>query len=172
MPRAIHTLALLVPTAALLAGCAKPEGDFPSLAQRPAEREYAAERAAPPRVRPPLPDDPAIPGRLAAFVGAARAGEADFARAYEAAQVATAKAGPAGSDSWTIAQEAVSRAIAAQAPVSRALADLEQYAATRSTTAPISPDDLARLRAAAAEVHRIAGSQAVRTQRLGASLSR
>ena len=59
----MRALALLLP-AALLAGCAD-NGPFPSLAQRPIERELP-----PPDVEPAaadVPDDPAIAARIADF---------------------------------------------------------------------------------------------------------
>jgi hypothetical protein len=164
---------LAIPAAAVLAGgCASQDGDFPSLAQRPAEREYAAEQMAPPKVRPPLPDDPAVAVRSDAFVAAARENEGAFARAYETAAAAAARAGAAGSDSWVIAQEAVSRAVAAQAPVTRLVGELADYQAARGRQTPISPGDIARLQATNAEVQRIVDSQAERLRRLEASLSR
>jgi len=164
---------LALPAAALLAaGCASQDGDFPSLAQRPAEREFAEEQLAPPKVRPPLPDDPAVAERASGFVAAARAGESAFASAYETAAAAAGRAGPAGSDSWTIAQQAVSRAVAAQAPVTRVLGEIADYQAGRGRQTPISPGDVERLQKASAEVQRIADSQAERLRRLEASLSR
>jgi hypothetical protein len=158
--------------AAALAGCGSDKGDFPSLAQRPAEREFAAEQTAPPRVRPPLPDDPAVASRAGGFVAAAREAEAGFDRAYEAAAAAVARAGPTGSDSWVVAQENVSRAVAAQAPLTRLLGEMDDYAAARSRETPVSPGDIARINGASAEVHRMADAQTARIRSLEAKLAR
>jgi hypothetical protein len=163
---------LLGAAAAAQGGCASDKGDFPSLAQRPAERDYAAEQMAPPKVRPALPDDPTVAQRASGFVGAAREAEGGFARAYETAAAAVARAGPVGSDSWILAQEAVSRAIAAQAPVTRIAGELDDYAAARARQTPVSPGDLARLQEATADIHRVAEAQTARIRRLEASLSR
>src|SRR5438067_719573 len=78
----------LAPLALAAAGCASDAGQFPSLAQRPAEREYAAEQMSPPSVRPPLPADTTVAGRAASFVAAAREAEGGFSRAYEIAAAA------------------------------------------------------------------------------------
>jgi hypothetical protein len=172
MPRRALAVSLLLALPALAAGCASDEGDFPSLAQRPAEREYAEEQMSPPKVRPPLPADAAVATRAEGFVAAAREAEGGFSRAYETAAAAVAKAGPAGSDSWVIAQEAVSRAVAAQAPVSKIVGAFDDYAASRSRETPLAPGDVERLHAAAAELERIAQDQAARVRRLEATLSR
>lgn len=169
------TARFLLPLAsvtALLGGCASHDGEFPSLAQRPAEREYAAEQLAPPKVRPPLPDDPAVAARAGAFVAAAREAEGAFAGAYQTAAAAAGRAGAPGSDNWVVAQQAVSRAVAAQAPLARVVGELGDYAAARARQTPISPGDVERLQAASAEVQRIVESQADRLRRLESSLSR
>jgi len=153
-------------------GCASNEGDFPSLAQRPAEREFAAEQMAPPKVRPPLPADASVGARADSFVAAARDAEGTFARAYETAAAAVAKAGPTGSDSWVVAQEAVSRAIAAQAPLTRIAGEFDDYAGARARQTPLAPGDIARLQAATSEVEQMAATQAARIRRLEASLTR
>jgi hypothetical protein len=171
MPRR-PLLLLLAATAAILAGCASDEGDFPSLAQRPSEREFAAEQMAPPKVRPPLPDDPAVASRAGGFVAAAREAEGGFSRAYEVAAAAVARAGAPGSDSWVVAQEAVSRAISAQAPVARIAGELDDYAAARARETPVSPGDIGRLQEAASELRGIAEAQGARIRRLEASLTR
>jgi Meckel syndrome type 1 protein len=166
----------LLPAAAAaafaLAGCASDAGEFPSLAQRPAERAFAAEQMAPPKVRPALPDDPAVAQRTSAFVAAAREAEIGFGRAYDTAAAAVARAGPAGSDSWVVAQEGVSRAIAAQAPLTRLLGEMDDYAAARSRQTPISPGDIGRLDTTSAEVHRLADAQTARIRRLETALAR
>lgn len=168
----LRALACLAALAVPAGGCASNEGDFPSLGERPAEREYAAEQMAPPAVRPPLPDDPALASRVAGFVAEAREASGGFSAAIGRAEAATGRAGAPGSDGWTIAQEEISRAISAQAPLTRVAGALDDYAAARARETPISPGDIARLNAAAAEVHAIAERQAERIRRLEASLSR
>jgi hypothetical protein len=172
MMRRDPALLLLLALTALAAGCASNEGDFPSLAQRPAERDYAAEQVGPAKVRPPLPADPAVATRAESFVAAARGAEGAFTGAYGTAAAAVARAGPPGSDSWVIAQEAVSRAVAAQAPLARISGELDDYAAARARETPLAPGDIERLHAATAEVERIAAEQAARIRRLEASLTR
>jgi len=172
MFRRKHAQLIFLALPALAAGCASNEGDFPSLAQRPAEREFAAEQMAPPKVRPPLPADASVGSRTESFIAAARAAEDAFTGAYETAAAATAKAGAPGSDSWVIAQQAVSRAVAAQAPLARVSGELDDYAATRARETPLAPADVERLHAATAEIERIAADQAARIRRLEASLNR
>lgn len=165
-------LPLVLASLALTAGCASNEGDFPSLAQRPAEREYAAEQNGPIPVRPPLPADPSVATRAEGFVAAARGAQGAFSSAYETAAAAVGKAGPPGSDSWVIAEQAVSRAVAAQAPLAKIGGELDDYAAARARETPLAPADIERLHAATAEVERIAAEQAARIRRLEAALSR
>jgi hypothetical protein len=163
---------LLAPLALAAAGCASDAGDFPSLAQRPAEREFAAEQMSPPKARPPLPADAGVDARAGGFVAAAREAESGFSRAYQVAAAATARAGAPGSDSWVIAQEAVSRAVAAQAPMARIVGEFDDYAAARSHATPLAPGDTERLQGAAAALQRIAEDQAARIRRLEATLTR
>jgi hypothetical protein len=163
-------IAGLVP-ASLLAGCAA-DGSFPSLAQRPAEKAYAEERDAPDPVVPQPPDDPGAVTRARALVADAEAGRGAFDAAYDAAAPLVGRAGASGSDSWIAAQQAVSRAVAAQAQTTKALADLDQLTASRASGAPISDADAARLREAAARAQAIADAQADRLHRLEAALSR
>jgi Meckel syndrome type 1 protein len=163
---------LFAPLAFMAGGCASNAGDFPSLAQRPAERAFAAEQMAAPKVRPPLPADRTVAARADGFVASAREAEGGFARAYEVAAAAVARAGPAGSDSWTVAQEKVSRAIAAQAPLTRIAGEFDDYAATRARATPLAPADVERLHAATAEVEQMVAGQTARIRRLEASLSR
>jgi Meckel syndrome type 1 protein len=163
---------LLAPLALAAGGCASDAGDFPSLAQRPAERAFAAEQMAPPQVRPPLPADAAVAARAEDFVARAREAAGGFARAYEAAAAAAARAGPRGSDSWTVAQEAVSRTVAAQAPLTRIAGEFDDYAAVRARQTPLAPADVARLHDATAEVERMVAAQTGRIRRLEAALSR
>jgi hypothetical protein len=171
MKRVSAPLCLWLPAAAVLAGCAQ-EGSFPSLAQRPAELQYAAEAAREPAAPAPLPDDPAVEQRVAALLAEARAGDAEFAQAYGAAAAAAARAGAPESDAWSEAQQALSRATTARARTTRALADLDQFAVERAATGTLSAADSERLQAATADIQALSDSQAERVGRLEASLSR
>ncbi|MFL6858327.1 MAG: hypothetical protein ACJ8EB_10525 [Allosphingosinicella sp.] len=157
--------------AALFAASCADDGTFPSLAQRPAEKAYAEERDAPEPAPPAIPEDPALAGRVAAAVAEGEAGRAAFDAAYETAAGVAARAGARGSDGWIQAQQALSRAVAAQAQTTKALADLDQLAASRAAAAPMSEADLARLKQGTARVQTIADAQAERVARLAARLS-
>jgi hypothetical protein len=160
-------LAALAGLAAWLAGCAAP-GPYPSLAPRPIEKALG-EPAVPPAVAP-LPDDPAVAARVAAFLDEARAGDAEFRAALPAASAAVRRAGAVGSDRWIEAQQAVSRAQTAEMRTTRALADLDRFGVDQANAKTLSPGDLARLQAATAEVQRLADAQREEIGRLQAAL--
>jgi hypothetical protein len=156
MPR-LQLLALA--GAFAIAGCAAAPGPAPSLAPRSAE-------AIDPRVPVPggivrRPADPALTARLAQLVGLARQGESAFAAAAGDAQRLAAAAGPPRSESWVVAQQALSAAVAARGPTTRALGDIDGIAAaTVARQSGIAPADLAAIEAAAAEVGEIDRRQA------------
>jgi hypothetical protein len=164
-------LFLLAPALLAAAGCAE-KGAYPSLAQRPAERAYEAERDAVEPPSPARPDDPAVARRVAELIADAEAGQAEFERSAEAARAAVAKSGAVNSDSWIEAEQAVSRAAAGGARTGRALADLDRYAADRTNSTTVSEADAARLRDAVAKVQALADAQAAEIARLEASLRR
>jgi hypothetical protein len=169
MTRRAAFLFLFLAPLAWLGGCAE-DGPFPSLAQRPAEREYARELTTVPAAPAPLPDDPAVAERVAGFAADARRGASEFEAAYAAAAAAAARAGGPGSDSWAEAQQAVSRAAAAQATTTRALADLDRFALDRAHDTALSAADSERLRAATTELQALVDGQAERVNRLETSL--
>jgi hypothetical protein len=160
-------LTVLLASLAGLSACAAP-GPFPSLAPRPIEKALG-EPGVPPTVAP-LPDDPALAPRAAAFVDQARAGDRAFHAALPAAEQAAKRAGAVGSDSWIAAQQALSRAEAAETQTTRALADLDRFGSDRADAKAISPADLARLQAATAEIQRLADAQHAEIHRLQAAL--
>jgi Meckel syndrome type 1 protein len=164
-------LFLLAPALVAAAGCAE-KGAFPSLAQRPAERAYEAERDAVEAPSPARPDDPAVARRAAELIAEAEAGQAEFERAAGPARAAVARSGAVNSDSWIEGEQAVSRAASAQARTGRALADLDRYAADRTNSTTLSEADAARLRDAVARVQALADAQAAEVARLEASLRR
>jgi hypothetical protein len=149
----------------LLSACTTPGGPYPSLQPRAAE-------AIDPRVQPvaPVNDRPVAPslaGQLAALVGQAQAGDSAFRPAIASAERLASAAGTPQSDSWVVAQEAVSAAIAARKPTTMALADVDTLAATAlQTQGGIAPNDLRAIQAAAAQITRIASGQTDRIDAL------
>ena len=133
-----------------IAGCAAPSGPVPSLAPRAAE---AIDPRAPVAGGVERPADRALAARLAELVALARRGDGAFAAAAGEAQRLAAAAGAPQSESWVVAQQAVSAAVAARAPTTRALGDIDSLAASAlARQGGIAPADLAAIEAAAAEV--------------------
>jgi hypothetical protein len=146
---------LLAAAAAIGAGgCSSPGGPAPSLAARPAE-------AIDPRVPVPalINDRPVgaeLANRLAALVAQARQGDATFAPAAARARQLASAAGSSQSESWIVAQEALSAAIAARAPTARAAGDIDALGGNAlETQGGLAPADLAAIQAAAAAVAEI-----------------
>ena len=144
-----------------LAACAPTGGAPPSLLPRAAES-----------IDPRLPvagavNDrpvtPALASRLAELVAQARGGEAGFGPLADRAEQLAASAGEAQSESWVAAQQALSAAVSAREPVTRALGDIDALGANRlEAQGGLSPADLAAIRGAAAEVAAIDQRQAAR----------
>jgi hypothetical protein len=166
MVRALLPLAL-----ALLAACSTPGGPYPSLQPRSAE-------AMDPRVpvTRPLNDRAADAGlvtRLRALVAEARQGDAAFAPAVAAAERAAAGAGAAESESWIVAQQALSAAVAARAPTARAQAEIDALGAQLlKANGGIAPNDLKAIEEAAAAVAAIAERQSAAIETIEARLAR
>jgi hypothetical protein len=146
---------------ALLAGCIT-KGPFPSLAQRPDERLAIDE---PVREPPQIADDSALRVSINRLLAAARSGNADFERDYDAAARAAARAGAEGSDSWLDAQQAYSRVEISRGRATDAAAELHQLSQDRAGR-PISPGDQAALDAAIAQVDGIIAAQQARLDRI------
>lgn len=111
----------------LLAGCASASGDYPSLAQGPAERAqgtFAPDTAdaAPP---PPVLPSADLVARLAELRRQAVATHAEFRHAAPAAERLANAAGSRGSDSWAAAEVALSDLDSIRSRVAVALADLD-----------------------------------------------
>ena len=164
MVRSAATLALL------LSACATTPASEPSLAPRAAE-------AIDPRVPIPSevvagPADPALTAGIAALLAQVRGGDAAFQDAAREAERLAAAAGAAQSDSWILAQQAVSAMVAARAPVTGALADLDALAAARLASGGMQPGDLAAIKAASAEAGAVSEGEAAAIDRLQAQLSR
>ena len=159
---------LLLATIAL-PGCTTPQGPVPSLAPRTAE-------TIDPRV--PVggsgtqrPVDGTLAARLAELVGLARQGDSAFATAAGEAQRLASAAGAPQSESWVVAQQAVSAAVAARGPTARALGDIDALAASALVRrGAIAAADLAAIEAAAAEVGAIDRRQSQRIDALQARL--
>jgi hypothetical protein len=153
MRRSVPILAL-----SLLAGCAGPVAP-PSLLPRAAE-------AIDPRVpveRPmnDRPVDPALASKLGALVSQARSGDDAFAPAAAEAERLAASAGAPQSEGWVVAQQAISAAIAARDPTVKALSEIDALGADKlQANGGLSPNDLAAIQQAGAEVGAIDQRQA------------
>ena len=114
---------LLIP---LLAAFAAPEGEYPSLALRPAELATGA--PAPTAPAPPPPTPAAVLDRLQQLTAEASAAHQAFlAAAPQARSAVSAAAGAeAGSDAWARAQVALAGVEAARSRAMTALADLDR----------------------------------------------
>lgn len=122
---ALHRILALAP-AALVAACAS-TGDFPSLAQRPAERvegTFAPDTA---EAAPPAPMAPSadLSQRLANLERDAAAAHAEFAAATPVATRLAGASGATGSDSWAAAQVALADLDSLRSRAAIALAELD-----------------------------------------------
>jgi hypothetical protein len=152
-----------------LFGCSTPPGQAPSLAPRAAE-------AIDPRV--PVdnavrsgPVDATLAAHLAALLDQVQAGDAAFRDAADTAESLAASAGAPQSESWISAQQALSAALAARGPTTRALGDIDGLAATAlATKGGMSAADLAAIRSAAARAAEIDQAQAERLEAIQARL--
>jgi len=152
-----------------MAGCAGPQREPPSLAPRAAE-------AIDPRV--PVPETPMqtrasadLVQQLGALVAEAVAGDSAFQAAAANAERLAGSAGAPESEGWIVAQQALSAAVAARAPVTRALGEVDALAATRiQRLGGISAADMAAIRAASVRVAEIDAREAAAIDRLQARL--
>lgn len=155
----------------LAASACAPVTNAPSLAQRPAEaidpRLPVVDRSA------ALPADPALAGALRDIARPAlsSAGAVDSAIARAAALAG--EAGPSGSESWIAAQQALSAAVAAQAPVTRAIGAFDAAVAERIRSGQrLVPQDIAAVRAIADELTALDGRQRAALASVRARLQR
>jgi hypothetical protein len=154
----------------LLSACSTVGGPYPSLQPRAAE-------AIDPRIQPvrPMNDRPVAPAlasQLAALIDEARSGDAAFEPAAANAERLAVAAGAPQSESWIVAQQALSAAIAARKATATALSDIDAIAAsTLQTQRGIAPNDLEAIKRAQSVVGTLDGRQADRIramqQRLG-----
>ena len=153
-----------------LAGCSASGGGSPPLAPRAAE-------AIDPRVPVPDPAAQAAPSadlvrELDSLVARAVAGDEAFRAAAANADLLAAAAGAPQSESWILAQQALSAAVAARAPVTRAMGDIDSIAARRiQQLGGIGAADLAAIQAASKRVHAIDSGEAATIDRLQARLA-
>lgn len=146
-----------------LSACSAPGGPYPSLQPRAAE-------AIDPRVpvEKPLNDRPVTPAlasHLAELVANARSGDTEFETAADQAERLSASAGARQSESWVVAQQALTVAVVARGPVGSALADIDETGAVAlQTHGGIAPSDLAAIKRAAAEVGQIDQHEAARVK--------
>jgi hypothetical protein len=145
-----------------LAGCARGDARFPSLAPRPIEAVAIGEPA------PESPAEAATPGLADAALDAAAArtlasAEAaiapfDSQRARARAAVSAAQGAAPASERWIVAQQAISRLVELRGPVETALATLDQARIDAAQRQPAV--DTRRLEAARERVSTIQRQQA------------
>ncbi|MEA3058233.1 MAG: hypothetical protein QOF34_1048, partial [Sphingomonadales bacterium] len=103
--------------------------------------------------------------------GQARAGEAAFDSAADQAERLAASAGGAQSEGWVAAQVALSAAAAARGPATTALGDIDALGGNAlQAQGGISPNDLAAIKDAGAQVSAIDQRQAQRIKAIEARL--
>ena len=158
---------ILAVTAALPLAACVPQGEFPSLAMRPAELDRSTEAP----VRPPVevPADAELRSQVEALHRRALEGDRAFDATYGPTEAAVAAAGARESDSWVEAQQALSRLESARLETMTALAELDQLAMAR-VDQPTSEADFAAINQAIGDVERLALAQQARMDRLRARL--
>jgi len=144
--------------AVLLSGCATAT-HAPSLAPRAAE-------AIDPRVPVPEPVLSTVPTaglveKLDSLIAQATTGDQAVSPLIERARALADAAGPKESESWVVAQQALSAAVSARLPVTSAVGDIDALGAKRvQTLGGIGAADLKAIGAAAARVAEIDGREA------------
>jgi hypothetical protein len=107
------------------------------------------------------PVDPVLASKLGALVSQARSGDDAFAPAAAEAERLAASAGAPQSEGWVVAQQAISAAIAARDPTVKALSEIDALGADKlQANGGLSPNDLAAIQQAGAEVGAIDQRQA------------
>lgn len=160
MRPALAFISLLAP----LTACAAPV-----VGERLSPRAAEAIDPRVPVVRPVAvgPVDAALAARLAELLGQARAGDTAFSAAFSQAERLAGSSGAPQSESWIAAQQALSAAVAAREPTTRALGDVDALAASRiAPDSTISRSDFEAIQAALAEVSTIDQRQAQAIERL------
>ena len=150
----------------VLAACSTSKLTPPSLAPRAAEK-----------IDPRVPVERVIAAhavatgfssRLVDLVAEARSGDSAFRAAIGPAQRAAGAASTRYSDSWVVAQQALSVAQAARTPTTRALTEIDAIAGEAiKAKGGIGPEDLAAIEAAAREVGAIDERQTSELKAIG-----
>lgn len=157
---------LLLPI--LLAGCAGPEGEAPSLAPRPIEGvlDEPVHAIAPVRST----SDSALAARIDALVGEAEAGHSAFAASYPAARQSVERAAGSAieSEAWIEAQLAVSALESARSATVQALGSLDGILAGQALAG--APSETQRLLAARERVAALYAAQNAQYDPLNAML--
>ncbi|APZ99376.1 hypothetical protein BWQ93_13445 [Sphingopyxis sp. QXT-31] len=138
MQRIAFLIPALVASLGLSACAAAQSSGAPSLAKRPIEGRL---NVAPPAVvvPPPGPLPADLAGRLARWDADGSAAQQAFAaeRGSTVALVTAAAGAPVASESWVVAQQAISRLVAARAPITAALGDIDRLYVERTTAEAI-----------------------------------
>lgn len=141
-----------------VAACSPVGGPHPSLQPRAAES--IDPRLPVPETFNDRPVSGELVARLDALVAEARRGDSAFAPAIEQAKRLAAAAGPAQSESWIMAQQALSAAQAARLPTAKALGDVDALGAGKlQAQGGLAPNDLKAINSAAALIGRIDARQ-------------
>jgi hypothetical protein len=115
--------------------------------------------------------DPSVAAALAGAVTQARSGTAPFSALARRAEALAAVAGPRQSESWVVAQQALSALVAQHGVTTSAAADIDAIAANRiDATRWLVPATRAAIEAAASEVKAINDAQSAIIDRVGARL--
>jgi len=152
-----------------LLGCAASSATDPSLARRPAE---AIDPRLPIASDPtPGPVDSALAARLSQLVGEGSSGARAFDSLVGQAQTLANAAGPAQSESWIVAQQALSGLEGARAATTRALSDIDGIVASRIQSGTgLTFSDQAAVEASSAELRAMTDRQSVIIDQLSARL--
>ena len=171
---ALHrpTMRHFAPLLALgLSACAATSTTEPSLARRPAEA--IDPRLPVPVAAPTGPADPALASRLAELLAQGNEGARAFDSLTAQAEALANAAGPRESESWIVAQQALSGLEGARAKSTASLSEIDAIASARiQSGAGLKPADLAAIEAASAELRATTDRQSAIIDRLGARLSR
>jgi len=152
-----------------LIGCAASSTTEPSLARRPAE---AIDPRLPIASNPtPGPVDATLAARLSQLIAEGNAGAQQFDAEVGQAQALANAAGPAQSESWIVAQQALSGLEGARARSTRALSDIDALAAARVQSGTgLSFSDTTAIETASAELRKVTDRQTTIIDQLSARL--
>lgn len=154
-----------------LAACAATSTTEPSLARRPAE--LIDPRLPLPADAPAGPVDPALQSRLGELVAQGNEGARSFDALVGQADKLAGAAGPRESESWIVAQQALSGLEGARAKTTAALSEIDAIASARiQSGAGLTAADLAAVEASSNELRATADRQSATIDRIGARLGR